>query len=206
MKKRIAWLTLSCLMAVSLVLASCAPAPVVTEEGETVITPGEEVVAEVELEEEVEEVAEVVAEAGPEMVLNAAGKWEEKPRYGGTYTHRVTGVWMRFYQFGSYQRRHANSTIYERLLTPDFFKGPAGTGEINFDYPSYPFESLTGELAERVELVDLRTVRYYLRQGIHYHNIAPVTGGNWSLMIFLFNSGGIGTTRTEQRPRPSRQP
>ena len=54
MKKKIVWLTVSCLMVVSLVLASCAPAVVEEEEGETIVTPGEEGVGEGEVVAEVE--------------------------------------------------------------------------------------------------------------------------------------------------------
>ena len=62
MTKKIVWLIVSCLMAVSLVVASCGPAEVAEEEEEEVVI-GEE-------EEEEEQEVEVT---GP-----------EKPRYGGT--------------------------------------------------------------------------------------------------------------------------
>jgi len=61
--KKIIWLLVSCLMVLSLVIASCGPATVEEEEEE------EEVIIEEEEEEEEQEV-EVT---GP-----------EKPRYGGT--------------------------------------------------------------------------------------------------------------------------
>ena len=60
MTKKIVWLIVSCLMAVSLVVASCGPAEVEEEEEEEVVIGEEEEEQEVEV-------------TGP-----------EKPRYGGT--------------------------------------------------------------------------------------------------------------------------
>ena len=67
MKKKIVWLVVSCLMVLSLVLASCAPAVVEEEEEVTPVVEEEEVV-----EEE-------VAPEGPVMVRNTAGKMQEMP-------------------------------------------------------------------------------------------------------------------------------
>ena len=68
MKKRIVWILVSCLMVLSLVIASCGPAEVEEEEEE------EEVV----IEEEEEEEEEVVEEEEEEVVS------PDKPQYGGT--------------------------------------------------------------------------------------------------------------------------
>ena len=62
MSKKIIWLIVSCLMAMSLVMASCGPATVSEEEEEEEVVIGEE---------EEEEVQEVISSP-------------EKPQYGGT--------------------------------------------------------------------------------------------------------------------------
>ena len=67
MKKKIVWLVVSCLMAISLIMASCGPAEVEEEEEE------EEVVVEEEEEEIVEEEEEEVVSP-------------DKPKYGGSIT------------------------------------------------------------------------------------------------------------------------
>jgi hypothetical protein len=77
MKKRIFWLMLSCLMAISMLLASCGG----DEDGETVT--GEPVTEEPVTEEPVTE----------EPVTPAGGNWWDKygvPQYGGVYTARAT--------------------------------------------------------------------------------------------------------------------
>jgi ABC-type metal ion transport system substrate-binding protein len=63
MTKKIVWLIVSCLMAVSLIIASCGPAEVEEEEEEEVVIGEEE-------EEEEEQEVEVTE--------------PDKPRYGGT--------------------------------------------------------------------------------------------------------------------------
>jgi len=62
MKKKTVWLVVSCLMVLSLVLASCAPA---VEEEEEVVTPQEE---EVTAPEEEEVVVEEEVASAPETV------------------------------------------------------------------------------------------------------------------------------------------
>ena len=68
MTKKIVWLIVSCLMAVSLIMASCGPAEVEEEEEEEEVIIGEE--------EEDEQEVEVT---GP-----------EKPQYGGTISVALT--------------------------------------------------------------------------------------------------------------------
>ena len=78
MKKKIVWLLMSSLMALSLILASCGEAE---EEEEEVIVPEEEEEVTIPPEEE-EEV----------VVTPAGGDWWDyhgEPQYGGTFTWRL---------------------------------------------------------------------------------------------------------------------
>ena len=132
MKKKIAWLMVSCLMALSLVLASCAPA--VTEEEEVVTEEKEEVVTE-EKEEVVTE--EVVVEKKPEMVRDALGKLVEKPRYGGTFIAHLSADTTGFDElFYRQTANYSHKLTHEELFGGDWAKGPAGTGETAWD-PGY---------------------------------------------------------------------
>ncbi|MFC2039075.1 hypothetical protein ACFLUG_04830, partial [Chloroflexota bacterium] len=92
MIKKYLWLLISCLMVLSLVIASCGPA-VVEEEKE------EEEVKMEEEEEEEEEMEEVVK--AKEMATDSLGRKVEKPQYGGTYTFYLTSSpldWDEAYQ------------------------------------------------------------------------------------------------------------
>ena len=162
MKKRIWWLMVSCLMVAALLLASCGPAA--EEEEEEVVPPGEEEMAPPEEEE-------VVTEE-KEMVRDSLGRLVEKPRYGGTLVDVLPyyGImsfdeafigWNQSVCFGLHLTN-------EELVTGDWKKGAAGTGEASW-LPSEFFTHLSVPLlAESWEIPDDETVIFHLRKGIHY--------------------------------------
>jgi len=121
MKRKIVWLVPSCLIVLSLVLASCAPA-VVEEEEEVVPEEEEELVPEKEEEEE-----EVV------VVVPAV----EEPQYGGTLTilHWQCGIEPQTWDptDNNWAIDPFASPVYEKPVMGDFEgKGPRGTGEFAF--------------------------------------------------------------------------
>ena len=168
MKRKIVWLVVSCLMVTALVLASCAPAAV--EEEEEVVTPGEEEVAPPEEEE-------VVTEE-KEMVRDSLGKLVEKPQYGGEVTFTLAASIVGFDE--AYNNPwDCITTQYtnEELMTGDWTKGPAGTGEIGGHVSGSLIMHLeVGCLAESWEMPDDETIIYHIRQGVHYHDKPPVNG------------------------------
>jgi len=172
--KKIVWLVVSGLMVLTLVLASCAPA--VVEEEEAV----EEAVEEEVVEEE-------VAPAGPEMVENAAGKLVEKPQYGGTIRYRVIAWQARRFDPLYWDANNLLSVVMDRFMTAPWEKGPAGTGELALDYSYYPGVEYRGELLESWEVIDIHTVRYKLREGIHYWNEPPVNGREMTVDDVIWN-------------------
>ena len=175
MKKRIAWVALSLLMVVALVLSSCQAATVEEEkETETVtgtVTEKEAPTAVVE-EEEV-----VVEEAGPEMARDIHGKLVEKPRYGGRVTVSTganpTTQWDPWWTQQGGADYLALAAVYERLTgqdwsaTPD--QRPPGMWFI-------PPETVKGYSAESWENPDSLTYIIHLRKGQYYHNKPPVNG------------------------------
>ena len=173
MKKRIVWLVVSGLMVLALVLASCAPAVV------------EEEVAEEVVEEEV--IEEEVAPAGPEMVENIAGKLVEKPQYGGTIRYRVLPHQARRFDPLYWDDNNLLSVVMDRFMTAPWEKGPSGTGELALDYSYYPGVEYRGELLESWEVIDIHTVRYKLREGIHYWNKPPVNGREMTVDDVIWN-------------------
>ena len=153
MKKKIVWLILSGLMVLSLLLASCAPA--VTEE-EEVVPPEEE--------------KEVVTE---EEVAPPPGE----PTYGGIITITLGSSMYGFDE--AYVLPHMCATLsltHEDLMTGDWAKGPAGTGEITWQVGLYNPSTETGCLAESWEMPDEETVVLHIRQGVHFQDKPPVNG------------------------------
>ncbi len=172
MRRKIVWLVVSCLMALSLVLASCAPA--VTEEEEVVTEEKEEVVTE-EKEEAVTE-EEVVAPE-KEMVRDALGKLVEKPKYGGVFTFALSSP---ISSFTNEERGQASCMTMrftnEELFEGDWTRGPAGTGECGWHTASWFLHLSVGLLAESWEIPDGDTIIYRIRKGIHWHDKPPVNG------------------------------
>ncbi|MFC2057114.1 ABC transporter substrate-binding protein [Chloroflexota bacterium] len=159
MKKKIVWLLVSCMMALSLVMASCAPAVVEEEVVE------EEVVVEEEIEEEEEE-EEVVAPVA------------EVPKYGGLLK-------IPFYQniteFDEIVGSGAVNDVTlhltnEELWQGDWARGPAGgygTNETDWTGQGDVWALKTGHIAESWELPtkiegDLAAVYFHIRKGIKW--------------------------------------
>jgi peptide/nickel transport system substrate-binding protein len=153
MTKKIVWLVASCLMVLSLVMASCGPA---AEEEEEVEVGEEEVTV---TEEEPEE--EVVEEEGllpPEV-----------PKYGG-WTYQLGRDPMGFDE--GYMIAHGGPVVLtnEALTTGNFAKGPAGTGETDWS-TGYGgnLDLMTGALAESWDVPDDETLIFYMRKGVHFY-------------------------------------
>jgi len=184
-ERKMVWLIASCLMAVTLLLASCGPAAVEEE-----VVPGEE-------EEEVvpvtEEEEEVVAEEGKEkeIVVDALGKLVEKPQYGGTLTGLMGTNIKTFEVLQAGSLCNINwSFVYESLGSGDWTRGPAGTNESPFlSRGSTSSEFWTGGLAESWEWTDPDTIVFHLRKGIHWQNVPPVNGREFTAddVVFSYN-------------------
>ncbi len=190
MKRKIAWLVVSCLMTLSLVLASCAPA--VTEEGEVVT----------EKEKEMETLT-LTRQDGTKMT-----KRVEKPQYGGwvnLVTHRETI----FKPFKLYSVATLYE-VYESLANENWLMGPTGTGEFPMTaiYILEPFS--TGKLAESWEHTDPLTTIVHLRKGIHWQNKPPVNGREFDADDVVFswdqmqNLPGAGYYKPPETPPEKR--
>ena len=164
MTKKILWLVVSCLMALSLVMAACGPAVEEEEEEEEVVV--------VEEEEEEEEEEVVVVEEEEEVVSS------DMPKYGGVLTLSRTGDVTGWDIFGgtSYQGLQTTYTN-QSLWEGDWAKGPAGgygTNECDWSITGYDvWELNTGMVAENWNWTiddekDEGTIVYQIRQGMYY--------------------------------------
>ncbi|MFC2057162.1 ABC transporter substrate-binding protein [Chloroflexota bacterium] len=157
MKKKIVWVVVSGLMALSLVMASCAPA-VVEEE--------EEVIVEEEVEEEEVIVEEEVVAPGVEV-----------PKYGGVLTvgqERDITRWDEV--VGSPSQAFTQHVTNEDLWGGDWARGPAGgygTNESDWSGHIYAGNLKDGRIAESWELPtkiegEKGAIIFHIRQGVHW--------------------------------------
>jgi len=174
MEKKVLWLIVSCVMVLSLVLASCAPAA--PPEEKPVAPPAEEKPTTPTTEEKPVTPPEEKAE--PETVKvkltktdgTVVEKLVEKPRYGGvlnwvwyTSPSSFDEVW------GLIWAARTQTVTNEGLMTGDWSKSSAGTDEATFGYYMFPpFDLVTGCLAESWELREPDTIIYHIRKGVHW--------------------------------------
>lgn len=153
MKGKILWLIVSCLMILSLVLASCAPA--VTEEKEVTPPPTEK---EKEVLKPQTEEKEVVPKA-------------EVPKYGGVLNVIQPTDSLTFDPGASTVspvQSYLLGLCSEELVAGNWARGPAGTNEIKFVDDAMRFADLVGTVAESWEVPEVGTLVFHIRKGIHY--------------------------------------
>ena len=174
MPRKILWLIVAALV-IAMMLPSCQAATVEENEGKTVT--GQ--VTEKETQKADEEEAEVVdTKTGPEMVVNAAGKLVEKPKYGGVFYLHIPGDPQGFDDAVA-----GSTTIYttyltnEELYEGDWAKGTQGTGEAEFQIRATLFLEFERPcIAESWERPDPNTFIFRIRKGIYWHDRPPVNG------------------------------
>jgi len=167
MKWKVVWLTLSVVLAVLLVAASCAPAET-GEEGKTV--KGQVVEKEAPAVEEEEEEEEVV-------VAKPTG-----PQYGGVATIASTTNFTYFDEvvggnYGGHVYAPTTKLTHNELLQGDWTKGPAGTGETDWiNGGDNRLDQKAGCLADTWTVPELGTMVFHIREGVRWHNKPPVNG------------------------------
>ena len=180
MKRKIAWLSLICLMVGALLLASCGPAAV--EEEEEVVTP--------EGEEEVVTEEEVVVTEEKEMVLDSLGRMVEKPKYGGVMNY-YGGDPMSFDECYTVPWGVTITRLtHNELFLGDWVKGPAGTDDVGWCVNGFfSTDFLRGDLAESWESPDEETLIFHLRKGVYWQDKPPVNGREFVAddVVFTFN-------------------
>jgi len=196
MSKKIVWLLVSCLMVVSLVLASCGPAAV---EEEKPVVEGKEVAVE---EKEVAVEEKEVAVEEKEMLLDpATGKMVEKPRQGGVLNRYMIGDPPSFDPYEvSKTGWTAIAPYLERLAIGDW-SVPRDKVNLFVYSPAFPSEYVSGQLAESWELPDSLTIIFHIRKGVYWHDKPPVNGREFVADDVVYSMGrqfGLGIAGFEE--------
>ncbi|MBN1644232.1 MAG: ABC transporter substrate-binding protein [Dehalococcoidales bacterium] len=113
-----------------------------------------------------------------DTVVDALGRTVEKPQYGGTL---ILVAIAEQPSFDPYLIDQVNVWSYhltnEKLSVGDFTKGPSGTGEVSWLMPGiWDIPHEVGEIATSWEIMGTDKVIFYIRQGIHFQDKAPVYG------------------------------
>lgn len=184
MKKKIIWLTVSCLMVVALLVTSCGGA---TTEEEEDITNGEEDVVGEEEEEEVGEEEEV--SDGKDMVLDSLGKLVEKPRYGGVLNFAASSDPRGFDEATTPPYSTVTMPLTnDKLISGDWAKGTQGTGEASWLHSAtFFYKYAVGSLATSWEIPDDETIIFHIREGVHFQNKPPVNGREMNAHDVVFS-------------------
>jgi peptide/nickel transport system substrate-binding protein len=181
MKKKILWVMVSCLMLLSLVIASCGP----------------------KVEQEAEEGAtETVTVTLTKRDGTTMTRSVEKPIYGGTMVTALSADYNQWdpYHTQTIQVGHLQLTSNE-LIGGNWVLGPQGTGDTDWALGWLgDIKVCTGELAESWELPDDTTIIWHLHHGVKFQNKAPAFGReltaddviwNWE---YQFNNDGCWQT------------
>jgi peptide/nickel transport system substrate-binding protein len=163
--KKILWILISCLMVLSLVLASC----------------GDETAEKTTTEDDTEDTVKITE--SETSIGTVPGDEEESiaspetPKYGG-YIVTPGGDpigWDPAY-FLNFMLV-PNFLTNESLLTGDWSRGPVGTGETDWTQGLIGRTDLMrGLLAESWEMPDDSTLLFHIRPGVHWWNKAPLNG------------------------------
>ena len=153
MHKKTIFMTVSVFMALSLVMAACAPAatPVTPTAPATPAIPATPTPA--------TPTTPAVEKPKQEAVSS------DKPQYGGTInllqtTDLVPSALSYFFP--------DLSLVHEHFLQQDWTKGPGGTGDISMEEYFAPLEFTIGQVAESWEIPSIDTWKFTIRRGIRY--------------------------------------
>ena len=134
-----------------------------------------------------------------EMVLDpSTGEMVEAPRYGGTITYARAnlGEHTDVFYIGGFAH-HWISEVIEKLVIGDW-----AIDRNQYDWRTFdmPFSVMRGALAESWETPDATTIIAHIRQGVHWHDKAPMNGRELTASDVEFNYHrlyGLGSGFTE---------
>ncbi|MBI4267568.1 MAG: ABC transporter substrate-binding protein [Chloroflexi bacterium] len=161
-RRKLSWLVISSLVAIAILLASCAPATKTTTQQPTTTTqqPTVTTTTTTTTQQPTTTTTETKT-TGPATLA------PEVPKYGGIFTRSWTGDPLRFDMYWAFDA--AMAYYQEPLVIGDWMKGPTGTNEISWAESAVrPYYVMSGGLAESWDIPDPKTIIYHIRKGVHF--------------------------------------
>jgi len=188
MNKRFFWLFLSCILALSMILASCGTKTTLTTTSTTKATTP---------------LTTTSAISPTTKTTTTTGKWWDiygKPQYGGTITGRLQVDPVRWDTYQNPSAAGVDGMYLEMLCGNDWTLDPK-IWEFNMAY--VPPEYREGCLAESWDVPDLQTVIFHLRKGVNWQNLPPANGREFTAddVVYTYNRQfGLGGGFTQPSP------
>ena len=115
---------------------------------------------------------------------SSTGKMVTAPEYGGTFTYATVLEPPHTDPRTSYVTGLVIALTAERL---GFVNWAADRDEYTFSSQFIPLEVAAGQLAESLETPDATTIVFHIRQGVRWHNKAPMNGRELTAEDVEFN-------------------
>ena len=144
---------------------------------------------------------EPAAAMDKEMVMDpATGEMVTAPEYGGTFTYATPGEPAHVDSYLFSGAGNASGGVAEQLGIVNW---AVDRDEYAFSSQYVPLEVAAGQLAESWETPDNTTIVFHIRQGVHWHDKAPMNGRELTAEDVEYNYHrllGLGSGFTEPIP------
>ena len=144
---------------------------------------------------------EPAAAMDKEMVMDpATGEMVTAPEYGGTFTYATPGEPAHVDSYLFSGAGNASGGVAEQLGIVNW---AVDRDEYAFSSQYVPLEVAAGQLAESWETPDNTTIVFHIRQGVHWHDKAPMNGRALTASDVEYNYHrllGLGSGFTEPIP------
>ena len=187
MKKGVFWITLTCLVVISLVLASCSSSTTTSQQTPTTTPSTTSIVtisttASTIVPTETTSTASVVT-----ATTTSTGNWWDNlgtPQYGGTLTDDSPQNITNWDPYLNVSACVCYSTYLEGLFGDDWALNPS---IFDFSTGFRPTDDVTGLLASAWSFPSPGTLIVQLRQNVYWQNIAPVNGRQFTSADVVYN-------------------
>ena len=200
MKRTVLFTGLVILTVISVILASCSTSNSTTTTAIKTITTTSEVATQTTSAIATTTTSKVVSTTSASTSM--AGNWWDKnpkPQYGGALTLRIDRDITNFDAY--YQQTTAISAAWlEKLFTDNWTISPT-VFAYALDYR--PNDYVAGQLVSTWEFTDPKTFVMHIRQGIHWQNIPPANGREFTASDVVWNYDrmyGLGGGFTKGSP------
>ena len=198
MKRGAIWIALTCLILTSLVLASCTTSTKTTPVTQTTTNTTSTATTTT-----TQKTTTVTTQTTATTTTATTGNWWDslgKPQYGGTMTIRVKVNLVGWDPYFSASLTTIESAWMEKLTADNWATDPAAW---DYKIAFRPSQYVAGQLAASWEFPDPGTYLLHLRQGIHWQNIPPANGREFTADDIVFHYDrmyGLGGGFTKPSP------